>query len=126
MIVDLCSGAGGPALSLAADLAAQGLFPRMILTDRFPHVCAKKPLTEADQTLSFYAEPVDARAVPDRLTGLRTCFNAFHHFRPDDAVAVLQDAARARQAIAIFENPDRRWREILGVFFLLPILVLLV
>jgi len=34
-------------------------------------------------------------------------FNAFHHFAPDQARLVLEDAVRARQPIAIFEIPER-------------------
>ena len=45
--------------------------------------------------------------VPDALAGVRTMFNAFHHFRPDDARAVLGDAFRARQPVAIFDGADR-------------------
>ena len=48
-----------------------------------------------------------ALAVPERLTGLRTVFTAFHHFRPADARAILESAVRDRQGIAIFEATFR-------------------
>jgi len=39
--------------------------------------------------------------VPDELTGFRTIFSAFHHFRPEEARAVVADAAHQRQGIAV-------------------------
>ena len=50
---------------------------------------------------------MDATHVPRELAGLRTLFNGFHHFRPLDATAILADAVRARQPIAIFEASRR-------------------
>jgi hypothetical protein len=35
-------------------------------------------------------------------------FSAFHHFRPEQACAVLADAVRKRQGIGIFEATQRR------------------
>lgn len=52
-------------------------------------------------------EAVDATRVPESLSGIRTVFNAFHHFDPDAARAMLGDAGRKRQPIAIFEITDR-------------------
>ena len=73
---------------------------------------------------SFSTEPVDARAVPASLTGLRTIFNGFHHLRPEDARSVLHAAAAARQPIAIFEISERSPRTIPVV--LTPLMVWLV
>jgi hypothetical protein len=66
--------------------------------------------------------PVDARAVPRELIGLRTLFNGFHHFKPEDARAILLDAANARQPIAIFEASRRTFKTILPVL-LMPLFV---
>lgn len=110
-IVDLCSGGGGPIPPLLAELAALGLTPNVMLTDRFPNTAAFRRVAEQSRgQICFRAGPVDARAVPSDLRGLRTLFNSFHHFHPADAVAVLRDAAEARQPIGIFEIPDRTWR----------------
>jgi hypothetical protein len=51
--------------------------------------------------------PVDATQVPAGMTGLRTLFNAFHHFKPAAARAILADAYCSRQPIAIFEITER-------------------
>jgi len=45
--------------------------------------------------------------VPASLTGLRTIFNAFHHFPPVLARRILKDAHDSRQAILIVEIPHR-------------------
>jgi hypothetical protein len=46
-------------------------------------------------------------SVPGTLTGLRSVFNAFHHFNPREARAVLESAVQAWQPIGIFEIPER-------------------
>jgi len=121
-LVDLCSGGAGPMPALLHALAADGLKPHLTLTDRFPNVPAFQRMAESSNgQVSFHPEPVDARAVPPELHGLRTMFNAFHHFAPSDALAVLRDAARARQPIGIFEIPDRIWRTLLSLLLLTPI-----
>jgi hypothetical protein len=69
-------------------------------------------------------DSVSATAVPARLTGFRTLFTALHHFPPAEAHAILADAARARQSIAVFEVTSRSALALLGILFL-PLLVLL-
>ncbi len=110
-IVDLCSGGSGPLLGIVTDLAAEGRKVHATLTDRFPNLPAfEKIATASGGLVSYEREPVDARLVPPRLTGLRTIFNGFHHFRPADARAILHAAASARQPIAIFEISERSLR----------------
>jgi hypothetical protein len=107
-IIDLCSGGSGPMLLLVKDLAAEGLPLRATLTDLFPNTPAFAKIADASGGLIDYEPgPVDARAVPPALTGLRTIFNGFHHLKPDDARAVLHAAAAAGQPIAIFEVSER-------------------
>lgn len=98
-VVDLCSGAGGPWRWLAAQVGVP-----VLLTDLYPHAGA-----------ALHAEPIDARAVPAALTGLRTMFTAFHHFRPAEARAIFEDAVRRRQGIAVFEAVGRKPLDILLV-----------
>lgn len=95
-IVDLCSGAGGPWPTLQP---AVGL--PVLLTDKYPN------RTAALGPIPFHPVPVDARAVPAALEGFRTLFTSFHHFRPDEARAILADAVRRRQGIAVFEVARR-------------------
>jgi hypothetical protein len=119
-IVDLCSGAGGPLVPLLREWAEEGRTVPAVLTDLYPHA----EMTERGGGLFEYrSEPVDAAAVPPGLTGLRTLFNGLHHFRPNQAKAVLADAVRARQPIAVFEVADRTVPAILPLV-LVPVFVL--
>ena len=93
-IVDLCSGAGGPWSWLAPQVNVP-----IVLTDLYPH---------RGRITGMHASPVDARAVPADLRGFRTLFTSFHHFRPADARAILEDAVRHQQGIAVFEAARRR------------------
>ena len=125
-VVDLCSGGGGPIFRLQEALAAEGVDVDFTLTDRFPNLEAfQRSAAQSQGRIGFVLEPVDARSVPARLKGFRTMFNAFHHFRPEDAIAVLRDAAQARQAIGIFEIPDRKLRTLIPMLLLTPLLVVL-
>lgn len=67
---------------------------------------------------------VDARSVPERLTGIRTMFDCFHHFRPTEAREVLADAYRRREAIVVAEGTRRSLPAVIGML-LAPLLVLL-
>jgi hypothetical protein len=110
-IVDLCSGGSGPVPGLVRALNAKGIEVTATLTDLYPNIHAFEQIA-ANADLSFATEPVDARAVPPSLNGLRTIFNGFHHLRPNDARSVLHAAASARQPIAIFEISERSARTI--------------
>ena len=122
-IIDLCSGGAGPLPDLLRDLAAGGVHATATLTDLFPNVRAfDRTVKDARGMIAFVAQPVDARAVPRELTGLRTVFNGFHHFKPDDAAAILSDAANAGQPIAIFEVSQRSIKT-LALVCLTPIFV---
>jgi hypothetical protein len=103
-IVDLCSGGTGPWLRLHEHLEAAGLHPKITLTDKFPssdtlNNWANISLNE----ISYLTQPVDALNVPRDLRGMRTLFEGFHHFKPDQARLILQDACEKRVAIGIFE-----------------------
>jgi hypothetical protein len=116
-IVDLCSGGSGPLLLLLQDLAAAGKPVRATMTDLYPNVPAfEQIVAQSAGSIAYEPTPVDARAVPAALTGLRTIFNGFHHLEPDDARSVLHAAAAARQPIAIFEVSERRWKNLISIF----------
>jgi hypothetical protein len=121
-IVDLCSGGSGPVPGLVAALNAKGLAVTATLTDLYPNVAAFEQIAASSGArVAFSTEPVDARAVPASLTGLRTMFNGFHHLVPGDARAVLHAAAAARQPIGVFELSERSARSIPVI--LVPLIV---
>jgi hypothetical protein len=102
-IVDLCSGAGGPWLGLGDDIqSASGRRLRVLLTDRYPNRGLGQRFESVDG-VSYHPESIDARSVPRELAGTRTIFDGFHHFPPDEARAILQDAVSQRQPIVVFE-----------------------
>src|SRR5579859_722591 len=112
-IVDLCSGGGGPWFDISQKLAsrtAEGVpAPWQIwLTDQYPNLRASRNAGAASENrITFYPDPVDATKVPGELKGFRTMFTSFHHFSPESACAVLQNAIDAGEGIAIFEITRR-------------------
>lgn len=98
-IIDLCSGSGGAMPQIIKDLLKRNYDVRAILTDLYPN-----PNFGPDPRIRWLLDPVDATHVPPELTGVRTMFSAFHHFRPDAARAILRDAFERRRAICIFES----------------------
>ena len=87
---------------------------RVWLTDLYPNRPGMQRVQdESGGRISFRPEPVDAGSVPADLPGVRTLFTALHHFRPDEARAVLADAVRQRQPVAAFEFTERSLRGLL-------------
>lgn len=104
-IVDLCSGASGP----WSHLANQAEDISIVLTDKYPNLETFERISaESDGQISFVADSTDATNVPRHLQGMRTIFSGFHHFRPEGAKSILQDAVRKKTAIGIFEFTERR------------------
>lgn len=129
-IVDLCSGGGGPLLSILErldDAAGPGF--EAVLTDLFPNhpafdaAEARRSLRARGVLVRAHRAPVDATRVPPELEGVRTLFNALHHFRPDDARRILDDAARKRQPLCAFEVVERHPAS-LAVIATVPLAVL--
>lgn len=112
-IVDLCSGGTGPWVRLRERLAQAGWPVRIKLTDKYPNPEAVHRWSRAaSEGIEYLAEPVDATRVPDHLKGMRTLFEGFHHFRPEEARSILQDAVDKGAPIGIFEaslKPPVAW-----------------
>ena len=116
-IVDLCSGGGGPWLGLYRRLQNKTLALHIWLTDKYPNLGAFQNVRAVSESyLTFYQSSVDAMKVPSELKGFRTIFSAFHHFSPEEARAILQNAVDASQSIGIFEI-TRRAPSTIGLMF---------
>ncbi len=103
-IVDLCSGGSGPWARLKERLELAGGPVKVRLTDLYPDPASiREWAAESAAGIEYLAAPVDALAVPAELRGMRTLFEGFHHFRPDQARVILQDAADRRASIGVFE-----------------------
>ncbi len=124
-IVDLCSGGGGPVRVIADELAKSGTPVSVRLTDFFPNLRAfARAADGTDGRITFETASIDAAQVPARLTGFRTIFNAFHHFRPADARRILVDAATAGRPIGVFEVVSREALPLLALLTV-PVAVVL-
>lgn len=110
-IVDLCSGAGRPILSLGPALNQHGLSHlEVTLTDKYPNLESWRMATGGlGVAVRFFERPVDAADVPQNLSGFRTLFTSFHHFGPDEAREILADAVRKGEGIGVFEYTERNW-----------------
>lgn len=118
-IIDLCSGGSGPLVAVIGTLRQSGIEATATLTDLFPNLPAfERAASESKGAIDYVSTAVDARAVPRELKGLRTLFNGFHHFRPADATAILADAARANEPIAMFEFSRRSLGTLIPVLFM--------
>jgi hypothetical protein len=110
-VLDLCAGAAGPARILAREIARAGEAPpRFVLTDLYPRVDVwRDAAREHAGVVDFVPEPVDATNIPEAIAGgrARVIINAFHHFPPALAQAMLADAARGSRGIFVSEAFDR-------------------
>jgi hypothetical protein len=125
-VVDLCSGASGPVLhmqELLTDGEQYGV--EVTLTDKYPNAQAfRQAAARRPGQVNGVEESVDALAVPAELRGFRTLFASLHHFPPALARRILEDAARRREGIGVFEFTERRLQAFL-VMLLAPVMVLL-
>ncbi len=125
-IVDLGSGGGGPITGIHAALQDAGEPVAITLTDLYPNRSALERIaSHSGGAIDWVESPIDARAVPCELRGLRTMFNAFHHFAPRDGRKILADAVRARAPIAVLEISHRSVGQVLSIL-LGPLVVLAV
>jgi hypothetical protein len=127
-ITDLCSGAGGGIETIQQALSQQmGETIHVTLSDLYPNIAAYQYLQQqSGGSIDFIPEPVDATAVPETITGVRTIFSSFHHFPPSIAQRILQDAADKQTAIGIFEGAKKSWLEMLLLWVLFPVVILVV
>ncbi len=105
-VLDLCAGMGGPARVLAGELARKGAAATFLLTDLFPRVSEwEEARAEHPGMIDFVPDPVDATAIPPAIADgrARVVINAFHHFRPALAQAILADAVATSRGIFISE-----------------------
>lgn len=124
--VDLASGGGSGLICLAKDLKKDNPYLKITLTDYYPNIKAFENLmSEVPDTFSYEKSSVDAVQPPKYLQGkLLTIFGAFHHFRPDKAKQILQNAINTDSTIAIFEPVGRNFGSWFSMFFV-PLNVLL-
>ncbi len=124
-IVDLCSGSAGPLLQIYEQLSSQNKsFISIVLTDKYPHTDVFERIKHlSGSQVDFIPESVDATAVPSDILGFRTLFTSFHHFPPEIAKKIIQDAVKQNMPIGIFEFTERTLTNALKVILFGVILV---
>ena len=116
-IIDLCSGGGGGLVGINDDLTQQIPGLKIKLTDYYPNISAFEYLKNKSSTIEYESKSIDARFVPSELKGVRTQFLSFHHFKPNDASLILQNAVDSKSSIAIVEAQERSLPSILAMLF---------
>ena len=125
-VIDLCSGGGGPWRQIGPAFAAHCPTVKVVLTDLHQNTGAQERLRKlSGGVIQFHSDSVNALRVPPELTGFRTLFSAFHHFKPEEARAILRDAVESRSGIGIFEGTQRQPAALLGML-LVPLVVWIV
>jgi len=117
-ILDLCSGAGGPGLTLVDAMQQAGSSTiRIKLTDLYPatEVYAKLA-AENPGVVSYDEASFDAtNSRRDDVYRVRTLLSAFHHFSPEFAQKILADAAANSDGICIIDPFSRDLWHLLSV-----------
>lgn len=117
-ILDLCSGAGGPGVTLVKALRAGGVPSAKIkLTDLYPATDVYGKLHEENpEFVTYEAASVDAtNSRRDDTFRVRTLLSAFHHFTPQLAQKILADAAQNSDGICIMDPFQRDLWHLLSV-----------
>ncbi len=123
-IIDIASGGGGGLIRIVRHLKNDNPSLKIILSDFYPNMEAfERTRSKEPEIVAYIHEPVDAMAVPTSLKGLCTQFLSFHHFKPEQAKALLQNAIDNRQPIAIFEGQQRDVKSMIAML-LFPLSVL--
>lgn len=111
-LLDLGSGAGGPARILASSFARAGKRPpHFLLTDLHPRPGVWAELArEQPGVVDFVEAPVDATNIDPTLAEgrARTIINVLHHLPPELARGVFADAVRHGRGIFVAEGFERR------------------
>ncbi len=114
-IVDLGSGGGGGLIWLNSWLKKNYPNLRIILSNYYPNIPAFIYTEKQADNFEYIEKPIDARDVPPDLKGLKTLFLTLHHFKPEDAKNILQNAIRSNSSIAVFEAQESSFKSIIAM-----------
>ena len=105
-IIDFCAGGGGSWERILPHL--EDIQLKITLTDLYPNLRAFRRMKDRNPGVFDYPKlPVNAVQPPQELSGVRTFFNSFHHFKREDARSILENAVRDGEAIIIFEPMEK-------------------
>lgn len=131
VILDLCSGNGGPMPEIFHDLQQKKPSLKLLLSDLYPNKKAAEKFNEDTKSnIQYLTTSLDATKVSPEIKGLRTMVSSLHHMKPDVAREILSNAKNSGQPILIFEISDNSppiflwWLAIpfalIATFFLTP------
>lgn len=108
VVLDMCSGSGGPMPQVLELLKQDENFSqvKLELSDLYPNLAAAKQFNSAEKDIYYHPAPVDATQVDPTFKGMRTMIASMHHMPPQVAVNILADAQKHRQPILIYEISD--------------------
>lgn len=125
-VLDLCSGGGGFLLHMDKHWQSNNADISITMTDKYPNIDAFKHIhTLSDKRINYREDPIDVTAVPKSMNKVRTLFSAFHHFEPEAAQEILQNAVHSKSAIGIFEFTERTPANIVKTAIFSPLVTLL-
>ncbi|MBN1231020.1 MAG: hypothetical protein JXA19_04065 [Anaerolineales bacterium] len=106
-------------------MAEAGKDIEVLLTDKFPNPKTVKLWSKSENhKIQYFPEPVDALNFSGDLHGMRTLFEGFHHFKPDQALKILQDVVNKNEVNGIFEVGLKKPFRIL-ILLISPLLTIL-
>ena len=121
-IYDLCSGGGGAWSHIWQTLSQTIPNLSIRLTDYYPNIPAFEALqSKTNDAITFERDSVDARSADIPANSIVTMLLAFHHFTPEDATQILQNAIRQDAPIVIFEIQQRSLFDVLLMLVHFPI-----
>lgn len=109
VILDLCSGSGGPMIEVVERLkkSEENKNLKLILSDLYPnHSAADQFNKNKNLGIEYITTSLDASNVDKDLKGLRTMVSSMHHMKPGSARQILLNAKESHQPILIFEISD--------------------
>lgn len=116
-ITDLCSGSGGPMISVVEKLYKQEQYKdlKLTLTDLYPNQEMVKSYS-SNTHITYSPESVDVTKVTEKFKGLKTMICSFHHMKPQHAKEILRSAKENSDTLVIYEISDNRFPLIANVF----------
>lgn len=126
-IIDLGSGSSGSVLQIQEMLESEKKISISVtLTDKYPNIERFERIRElSNNRINYISDPIDATSVPPEYEGLRSLFTSFHHFPPEAAKKILQDAVDKEAPIGIFEFTERTISNVIKIILFAPLIVFL-
>ena len=88
------------------------------LSDKYPNLPAFNEVYRVTNGgIKYIDTSVDALDVPADLTGVRTMFSAFHHFKPEQAKQILKSAVDSGMPVAFFDGAGNKIITALAIAF---------